>query len=68
MRGNYAEAQRVLEQTLLDLEAFEVHERLGFAHYFLGNKDRAILEWDLCRQRRPAFADYYRELIRMAEK
>jgi O-antigen ligase len=68
MRGNYAEAQRVLEQTLLDLEAFEVHERLGFAHYFLGNKERAILEWDLCRQRRPAYAEYYRELIRMAEK
>lgn len=68
MRGNYAEAQRVLKQTLLDLEAHEVHERLGFAYFFLGDIRTAITEWDLCRQRRPLFADYYRELIRAAQK
>ncbi|MGC8840932.1 MAG: O-antigen ligase family protein [Candidatus Sumerlaeaceae bacterium] len=68
MRGNFAEAQQMLRRALLDLEACEVHERLGFAHFFLGDITTAIREWDLCRQRRPLWADYYRELIRAAQK
>lgn len=68
MRGNYADAVRVLNQALLDLEAVEVHERLGLAHYFLGDPVKAIAQWDLCRQRRPFLAERYRGLIRMAER
>ncbi|MCX7626473.1 MAG: O-antigen ligase family protein [Candidatus Sumerlaeaceae bacterium] len=68
MRGTYGEAQRVLEQTLADLEATEVHERLGWTYYFLGNRMGAIAQWELCRQRRPVLAEYFSALIRMAEK
>jgi len=67
-RGEYSEAQRILRQALLDLEASEVHERLGFACYFLHDRECATREWDLCRQRRPAFAQYYSDLIRLATK
>jgi O-antigen ligase len=68
MRGNYADAKRVLQQALRDLESHEVHERLGFAHYFLGDTQSAVSEWELCRQRRPLLADYYGALIRMARQ
>ncbi len=68
MRGSYAEAQRFLNQALLDLEAFEVHERAGWAAYFLGDKRKAAEHWDLCRQRRPLYADYYRDLIGLTDR
>lgn len=67
MRGNYADAAAVLRQTLLDLESYEVHERLGFAYYFLGDYDAAAEEWTTCLLRRPILAEKYRRLVRLTQ-
>jgi hypothetical protein len=67
MAGNYARAREVLQLTLHQLEAFEVHERLGFASCFLGDKAAARAHWNTCRERRPQNALYYDGLIRALE-
>jgi len=63
MTGDYARARDVLRATLRNLEAYEIHERLGFACYFMGDADEARRHWNTCLERRPQNAAYYRGLV-----
>jgi hypothetical protein len=66
--GNYKASIKYLNQALRDLEAFEIHERLGFAYYFSGDFAKAKTEWTICRNRRPALSDYYSGLLKQIKK
>ncbi|MEI7634449.1 MAG: O-antigen ligase family protein [bacterium] len=69
MRGESAEALRILsDMTLRDLESPEIYERIGFASYLTGDKKRAARAWQTCLSRRPALADYYAALVKMAQQ
>lgn len=68
MRGDYAEAITALEQTRGELESPEIHERMGFAQYMLGDKRAAAREWKLRLDRQPQNAEYLKGLLRQTEQ
>lgn len=62
-RGDYAGALETGRRTLKTLEAYEIHERMGAAAFFLGDYKRAREHWALCMTRRPESAEFYRALL-----
>ncbi len=66
-KGEFAESLKVSSRTLKTLEAYEIHERMGAAAFFNGDRKLAAEHWRICRERRPDMAEFYTALISQAQ-
>jgi tetratricopeptide (TPR) repeat protein len=62
-QGRFEECLEVSRRTLKTLEAFESHERMGAAAYFMGDAKMAREHWQTCLTRRPEMAAFYQALL-----